>query len=118
MEETFAEYGLLISQNEAPNRLSIDFEVQDKDGEIYAGVWGDEADNVEWDCKHPYQCIEFGNDIEEQGQCSLCGSYCDWHYVEEEDGSKSKEAHNWYPRRDVGGMIEEYIKGTSDGGAL
>lgn len=112
MEDELKEYGLRVEQNKELDRYPIDFEIQDKDGDIYATVWGEDANDVEWDCTHPYQCVEFGDDIEDQGQCLLCGSYCDWHYVGEEDGSKSKEAHNWYPRRDAGGLIEEYLKET------
>ena len=109
------EYNLYIEGRDVPDKYPIDFRVKDMDGDVCANVWGENSHDLEWECSHPYQCIEFGDDIEEQGQCILCGSYCDWHYVEEEDGSKSKEAHNWYPRRDVGGMIEKYLKGTSDG---
>jgi len=118
MEDELKAYGLYIKQSKELDRYPIDFVVQDKDGDVCATVWGEDTNDIEWDCNHPYQCVEFGDDIEDQGQCLLCGSYCDWHYETEEDESRSRGAHNWYPRRGVGGMIEEYIKGTSDGGAL
>ena len=110
-EKELKSYGIKISQSKDDDRSLIDFILQDKDtDEEYATVWGDRFDDVEWECNHPYQCIEFGDDREEQGECLLCGSYCDWHGVADENGHTYPEPHDWYPRRDVGGMIGKYLK--------
>lgn len=102
-------YGLTFVENDDESRERIDFIIkEDNDG--VAAVWGNEPDDVDWECNHPYQCIEFGDDREEQGECLLCGSYCDYHGVPDEDGHAYPEPHEWYPRRDVGGLIGEYLK--------
>lgn len=112
MEEKLEEYGLNIRWSDSPNRELIDFSIEDTQDNI-AWVWGKTLDDVEVECNHPYQCIEFG-DIEEQGVCLLCGSYCDWHYEEDDEGNKVPEAHEWYPRRNVGGLIEEYLRESEE----
>lgn len=109
MEKELKEYGLTIRESDDPERQLVDFTIEDEEDNV-ATVWGDRFDDVEWECNHPYQCIEFGDDREEQGECLLCGAWCDWHGVADENGHTYPEPHDWYPRRDVGGMIGKYLK--------
>ena len=108
MNEELKKYGLAIRESDDPERQLVDFAVEDGDDNV-AWVWGDSLNDVDWECDHPYQCIEFG-DGTEQGECLLCGSYCDYHYEEDDEGHKVPEPHEWYPRRDVGGLIGSYLK--------
>ena len=109
-EKKLESYGIKISQSKDNDRSLIDFALQDKNAdEEYANVWGDSYTDVDWECNHPYQCIDFG-DGEEQCECALCGSFGDYHYEEDDEGHKVPEPHEWYPRRDVGGLIGEYLK--------
>lgn len=110
MEEKLKEYGLKIYWNEDGNREEpLDFSINDGEDNV-AWVWGAHPVNdVNWECNHPYECVEFG-DKDEQCECRLCGAFGDWHYVEDDKGNKVPEPHEWYPRRDVGGLIGEYIK--------
>lgn len=109
MEDELKAYGLGLRESDNPERELIDFTIEDEEDNV-AWVWGSRADDVEWECDHPYQCIDFGDSIEEQGECLLCGSWCDWHRVPEENTPGHPEPHEWYPRRDVGGLIGEYLK--------
>lgn len=102
------ELGLKVYESEAPDRQLVDFDVSDDEDNV-AWVWGDRLDDVDWECNHPYQCINFG-DGEEQCECTLCGSFGDYHYEEDDEGHKVPEPHEWYPRRNVGGLIGEYLK--------
>lgn len=111
--ERLKEFGLRVIESDDPNRQRIDFSVADEDDNV-AWVWGEKVSDVDWECNHPYEFIEFGDDREEQGECLLCGSYCDWHGVADENGNTTPEPHEWYPRRDVGGAIAEYLKELGD----
>lgn len=102
-------YGLSYRESDSPDRDEVDFTIEDKDDNV-AYVWGHSPSDVDWECNHPHQCIEFGSDREEQGECMLCGAWCDWHYSADEEGHGYPEAHEWYPRRDVGGLIGRYLK--------
>lgn len=108
MLEELKEYGLKLHENDSPDSYEVDFNIEDDEDNV-SWVWGYGLNDVEFECNHPYQCIEFG-DGEEQGECLLCGSYCDYHYEEDDEGHKVPEPHEWYPRRDVGGLIGEYLK--------
>lgn len=103
------EYDLSVRENDSPDRLEIDFIIEDGEDNA-AFVWGDTFDDIEWECNHPNQCIEFGDTREEQGECLLCGSWCDWHEEPDENGNGYPEPHEWYPRRNVGGLIGKYLK--------
>lgn len=109
MKDELKEYGLTIRESDDPERQLVDFTIEDEEDNV-AWVWGGRFDDVEWECNHPYQCIEFGDDREEQGECLLCGSWCDWHGVPDEHGHAYPEPHEWYPRRNPGGMIGEILK--------
>lgn len=108
VSEELKKYGLTIRESDNPERQLVDFSIEDGEDNV-AWIWGDRYDNVDWECNHPYQCIDFG-DGEEQCECLLCGSYGDYHYEEDDQGNKVPEPHDWYPRRDVGGLIGEYLK--------
>lgn len=108
MLDELKDYGLTFVENDDESRERIDFIIkEDNDG--VAAVWGNKPDDVDFECSHPYQCIAFG-DGEEQCECLLCGSFGDYHYEEDDQGNKVPEPHEWYPRRDVGGLIGEYLK--------
>lgn len=108
MQDKLSEFGLRIKQDVYPEyRLS--FSIEDGEDNV-AWVWGDKSNDVDWECNHPYQCIDFGDDMEERGECLLCGAYCDYHYEKDDQGNKVPEPHEWYPRRYVGGLIGEYLK--------
>lgn len=109
VSEQLKEYGLAVRESDSPERDIVDFSIEDGEDDV-ATIWGNNVDDVDWECNHPYECIDFGNDIEEQGECLLCGSYCDWHRVPDENTPGYPEPHEWYPRRDVGGLIGEYLE--------
>lgn len=103
------EYDMDIVENNDSNRQFIDFSIENEDRTV-ATVWGDRFDDVDWECSHPYECVDFGDDTEDQGECLLCGAYCDWHKVPDEYTPGHPEPHEWYPRRDIGGIIKLYIE--------
>lgn len=112
MKDGFKSYGLHLIENDDPDRENIDFYVE-CEGDNVAYVWGDTKDNVEWECNHP---IVNYDDDEPVGECLLCGCACDCHYEPDignvEDYSWSGRRlvpHEWYPRRDIGGLIGEYL---------
>ncbi len=112
MEDKLKEYGLKLRENDDPDRYEVDFTIEDGEDNV-AWVWGYGMSKYkelepDFECNHPYQCIEFG-DEDEQGQCKLCGCYCDWKRVPDEDTPGHPEPTEWYPRRNVGGLIREYL---------
>lgn len=123
VKEELKDLGYALRESDNPDRQEIDFDIVDDDGDIVATVWGDKPEDVDWECRHPYGLIEFGDDRDEQGECLLCGSFCDWHYQAEwldeghdEEGRcigrmvEVRTPHEWYPRRDVGGLIGKYLE--------
>lgn len=108
MEDKLKEYGLNLRESDNPDRYEVDFNIEDDEDNV-AWVWGYGLNDVEFECNHPYQCIDFG-DGEEQCECLLCGSFGDYHYEEDDEGHKVPEPHEWYPRRNVSGLIKEYIE--------
>lgn len=110
--EDLKKFGLRVRESDDPNRQLVDFTIED-DKDNVAWIWGDLYDDIDWECSHPYQCIEFG-DLSNQCECLLCGAYGDWHHEEDDEGNKVPEAHEWYPRRYVGGLIKEYIEGQKN----
>lgn len=109
IEEQLEEYGLSLRESDAPDREIVDFTIEDEKDNV-AWVWGYSPSDVDWECNHPHQCIDFGDDREDQGQCLLCGSWCDYHGVPDEDGHAYPEPHEWYPRRSPDGLIGEYLE--------
>lgn len=109
----FADLGLSVRESNDPNRNKIDFSIEDGEDNV-AWVWGNNATDLDWECNHPSICIEYDDD-ETVGECTLCGSYCDWHKASDGEGNMYREPHNWYPRKEVGGAIAEYIKEKQNG---
>lgn len=111
IDEKLADFGLKIRYNDAKDREPIDLSIEDGEDNV-AWVWGSEPfHDIEWECNHPNECIEYEDD-ETQGECLLCGSWCDWHEeVSADDGYTIKERipHTWYPRQTAGGIIGEII---------
>ena len=108
MLDKLKEYGLKLHESDDPDRYEVDFNIEDDEDNI-AWIWGHSLNDVDFECNHPHQCIDFG-DGEEQCECLLCGSFGDYHYEEDNDGRKIPEVHEWYPRREAGGLIGEYLK--------
>lgn len=109
MEDKLKKYGLKILHAESEDREPIDFSIADNEDNV-AWVWGSEPWNdIQIECVHPHQCIDFG-DGEEQGECELCGAYCNYHYEEDDQGNKTPEAHEWSSRRKPSGLIGKYIE--------
>lgn len=125
-KELCEEYGLTIYESEAPDRLAIDFSIDDGDDNI-AWAWGDGeivvVDNQEYTPDYEVECdhaiVEYGDD-DERGECIVCGATCDWHYEKEvvneghdEDGNyycqtgEERVPHEWH--RGDGGIIRKYI---------
>lgn len=98
------EYGLSVRESDAPDRLPIDFTIEDGDDNV-AWVWGDK-DDYEVECNHP--SIEYEDD-ETQGYCPVCGEYCDWHReVADEEGHLERVPHEWH--EGDGGIIKQIVK--------
>lgn len=112
MLDELKEYGLTLRESDSPDRDLVDFVIEDG-GDSVASVWGNKPDDVDFECSHPYQCIDFG-DGEEQCECALCGSFGDYHYEKDDEGHKVPEPHEWYPRRNPGGLIGKYLKELQD----
>lgn len=108
MLDKLKEYGLKLHESDDPDRYEVDFNIEDDEDNV-AWVWGYGLNDVEFECNHPYQCIDFG-DGEEQCECLLCGSFGDYHFEENDEGHKVPEVHEWYPRREAGGLIGEYLE--------
>lgn len=123
--EELKDLGLQLRESDSPDRQKVDFAIEDDEDNV-AWVWGDSLNDVDWECNHPYQCIEWDTDDDSAptGQCLLCGSYCSGHY-ETDIGNvedyywSSKETHptEWYPRHNVGGLVGEYLKELRAGNA-
>lgn len=109
MEKELEELGLYVYQSEAEDREPIDFEIRTKNThELIATVWGSEPfKDVDIDCEHGF--VEYGDDIDEQGECPICGAACDWHY--ETDGViRYRVSHGWYKPERIGGIVGKYIE--------
>lgn len=107
----FADLGLLVRESDDPNRDKIDFSIEDGEDNV-AWVWGNNATDLDWECNHPSQFIEY-DDEETVGECLLCGSHCDWHReITDDDSNTYRVPHEWYPRKQVGGLIAKYISET------
>ena len=105
--------GYTLVESDDPNRQKYDFSISDGEDNV-AWIWGDDHD-LDYECNHPSDCIEYGDD-DERGQCILCGSWCDWGW-ENEEGSvedyhwngRERVPQEWYPRRDIGGLMKEIV---------
>ena len=110
LSDLLKEYELTIEESNSSEREPIDFTIRDGDDQWCAEVWGENADDVEIECNHPYQCISWGDD-DEMGECELCGAQCEWHYVDGEGSYKDKEPHKWHNPDTIGGIAGRYLKG-------
>lgn len=116
------EYNLRIEHSEAEDREPIDFDVRDLEtDERYATVWGSEPwHDIQCECEHPEHLVEFG-DIDERGECPICGATCDWGWVKDVDEGRDEEGNytareievreigEWHTE-ELGGVIGDYIK--------
>lgn len=112
--------GWKVNYNDSPDALPIDISVSDAEDNV-AWLWGDMHD-VEWECNHPTEDVEFGDD-DEQGVCHLCGATCDWGWVKDvvNEGydadneycatvGETRVISEWHNPRYVSGVLGEYMK--------
>ena len=99
--------GYTLFESEAPDRQKYDFSISDGEDNV-AWIWGDDHD-LDYECNHPSECIDYYDD-ETVGECILCGSHCMWHKeAVDNEGHIGREPHEWYPRRDVGGVLKKLV---------
>lgn len=108
MDKELAEYGLHVEYSEAADREPIDFEIRNKQGELFATVWGSEPwHDVQIDCNH--DIVEYEDD-ETVGECVLCGETCFWHWEDNGEGHRTQVPHEWHTTGKVGGIIGRELK--------
>ena len=122
MEEKLKEYHLKLEPSENPDAKPIEFSITDY-GEVVCNVWGNTPNDIEVECSHPYQCIEWREQADdERGECKLCGATCDWHWEPDvcdmgDDGNgyvayetQEREPDDWDEPINAGGIIGDYLK--------
>lgn len=102
LEQELKRYGLKLRHSDAPDALPIDFVIEDGTDNV-AWVWGNNPQDIDWECNHPE--VEFEKD-EPIGECLICGTYCN--AMRERDGELVP--NGWIPRKSIGGWIEKYLK--------
>lgn len=116
MKDALAEYDLKVRYNDSPDSEPIDDIIYDDEDNV-AFIWGSEPwRDVQVECNHPDQCIEFDDD-EPVGRCALCGATCETHY-EVDDGNVEDYAWSgrrqvptsWTMPKELGGIIGDYLK--------
>ena len=108
-EKELKDYGLYYRESDHPDRKAIDFSIDDGEDNV-CWVWGNSADDIEWECDHP--AVEYDDD-ESVGECVVCGATCDWHWdISADDGYivKDRVPYCWHRADKVGGLIKKYIK--------
>jgi len=109
MEKELEQYDLRARHSDAEDREPIDFTIED-DYDNVCWVWGSEPwKNIQCDCDHPYQCIDWGDD-DECGVCELCGASCDWHWENDGEGGQERVIHAWHKPEEIGGVVGKYLK--------
>ena len=111
-KDVLKEAGLRVRESDNPDRLAVDFSIEDENDNV-AWVWGTPED-YEVECDHGI--VEYDDD-EHVGECLICGATCDWHF-EEDNGNvgdyywngKYKVPHSWHYEKDRGGIIKQYVK--------
>ena len=98
--------GYTLIESDSPNRQKYDFSISDGEGNV-AWIWGDDHD-IDFECNHPSDCIVYDDD-EPVGECILCGSHCECHKTAAGNGQIDRKPHEWYPRRDVGGLMKKIV---------
>lgn len=110
LKRKLKQYNLEARHSDDPNGAVIDEIVYD-DQDNVAWIWGDNPQDAEYECNHPDQCIDWGDD-DECGECELCGATCFWNYsVSADDGYVIKERvpYEWDHPKEVGGVIGKYL---------
>lgn len=118
IEKELKQYDLRMRESDSEDREPIDFAIED-DNDNVCWVWGSEPwTDIQVECDHPYQCIDWGDD-DEMGECELCGAQCHWHWEYNYDnGYKAGERviHGWErPDKKIGGLVGKYIKHLQKG---
>lgn len=130
MEDELKKYGLKVywknqeghNSDDPDDYEPIDFSIEDGEDNV-AWVWGsDPWNDVQIECNHPEECVEFGDD-DEQGECALCGATCDWGWVtdvvdegHDEDGAyfartgEVRQIGEWHHPKKIGGIVGRYLK--------
>ena len=112
--EELKDMGLRVRESDSPDRLKIDFSIEDGNDNV-AWAWGSGeivvVDNKYYTYDYEVECdhavIEYDDD-ETVGECLVCGRTCDWHWVG--DGEyRSREPHEWHIGGN-GGIINKYIE--------
>lgn len=130
MEDELKKYGLKVywksqeghNSDDPDDYEPIDFSIEDNDGNV-ALVWGSEPyRDVQVECNHPEQYIEFGDNCE-QGECNICGATCDWRWTDDivdeghnEDGTyfaqtgQRRQIEEWHKPEKIGGIVGKCLK--------
>lgn len=129
MEKELKKYGLSVCWRNQDGRNSsdpddyepIDFSIDDGVDNV-AWVWGSNpSSDVQIECNHPDELIEFGDD-DERGVCPICGATCDWGWVNDvvdeghEDGmyyaytGNTRVISQWHTPEKIGGIVGRYLK--------
>ena len=113
MEDKLKEYNLKVLYNTSTNSKPIDFSIADDEDNV-AWCWGsDPYDDVQIECNHPEECIEWGED-DECGICQICGAQCVWHWEKVYDDTtektiKERKISEWNKPDRIGGIVGEYL---------
>ena len=107
-EEELKNNELTVRYSDAPDRAPIDLSIEDGNDGI-CWVWGESPYDVEVECDHPYQCIDWGDD-DEMGECILCGAQCNWKWEDDGDGGKERNVYQWHKPERIGGLVKKYLK--------
>lgn len=116
-------WGWNVYHNDAPDALPLDISVGDGEDNV-AWVWGNDPKDIsqiEWECNHPAEDVEFGGD-DERGECKLCGATCDWGWVKDvvsegyDDEDKyfatvgeARVISEWHNPKQISGVLWEYV---------
>lgn len=116
MQDRLKEYWLEAHYNDSPDAKAIDFSIADAEDNV-CWVWGNAPDDVEVECDHPNQCIEYDDD-EPCGRCELCGATCTCHYEVDEGNvgdyywkGRVLVPTEWTIPDQPSGIIGEYLEG-------
>ena len=117
--EELKKYGLSIhyveKSRDDDDYEPIDFVIEDRYDNV-AWVWGsDPTDDVQIECNHPEECMEWGDD-DEWGVCKLCGATCTWHYEKDEGNvedfyweNEVRVPDEWTHPKHIGGIVGKHL---------
>ena len=101
------EIGLKVFQADSPDASPIDLSIADEEDNV-AWIWGS-AHDLEWECNHPSEFIEYDDD-ETVGECALCGATCQWHKEAiDDEGHIGRVPHEWTPPHRLKGILGRLI---------